>query len=118
MGVEYRTFTIFNFTQDMMILVSALAAYLTFNIIVFLIYGWDKKAARSGEWRMSESVLLWLAFLGGSLGAVLAQQLLRHKTRKQPFRTYLVSVIILQIVLCGSLIIMPHWLESVLGAVH
>ncbi|NTF32052.1 DUF1294 domain-containing protein [Rhizobium skierniewicense] len=102
----------------MMILVSALAAYLAFNIIVFLIYSWDKKAARRGEWRVRESVLLWLAFLGGSLGAVLAQQLLRHKTRKQPFRTYLISIIILQVVLCGSVIMMPHWLEAALSIVH
>ncbi|WP_412762994.1 DUF1294 domain-containing protein [Rhizobium skierniewicense] len=101
-----------------MILVSALAAYLAFNIIVFLIYGWDKKAARRVEWRVRESVLLWLAFLGGSLGAVLAQQLLRHKTRKQPFRTYLISIIVLQVVLCGSLVIMPHWLEAALSTVN
>jgi uncharacterized membrane protein YsdA (DUF1294 family) len=30
-----------------------------------------------------------MALIGGALGAVAAQQMLRHKTRKEPFRTRL-----------------------------
>jgi uncharacterized membrane protein YsdA (DUF1294 family) len=43
------------------------------------------------------------------LGAVSAQQLLRHKTRKEPFRSILISIVILQVGLVASLAIMPDW---------
>ena len=39
--------------------------------------------------RIPEKTLLRLAILGGTSGAMAAQQLLRHKTRKEPFRTQL-----------------------------
>jgi uncharacterized membrane protein YsdA (DUF1294 family) len=35
--------------------------------------------------------------MGGSLGAVTAQHMLRHKTRKQPFRGLLFAIIALHI---------------------
>ncbi|MGE7369773.1 DUF1294 domain-containing protein [Neorhizobium sp. NPDC001467] len=63
--------------------------YLLLNVVVFCVYWWDKQAAIEGEWRVREDTLLALAFFGGSLGAVTAQQLLRHKTRKEPFRSSL-----------------------------
>ena len=47
--------------------------------------------------------------VGGSLGAVSAQHLLRHKTRKEPFRSILLSIVILQSGLLASLAIMPDW---------
>ena len=87
----------------------SLATYLAFNLFVFLLYWWDKEAAKNGEWRIRESTLLWLAFLGGSAGAVCAQRLLRHKTRKEPFRSILITIIIVQIGLVVSLAIMPDW---------
>lgn len=83
--------------------------YLAFNFLVYLVYWWDKEAARNGDRRVSESTLLWLAFLGGSAGAVFAQQNLRHKTRKEPFRSILISIVVLHIGLVLSLIIMPDW---------
>lgn len=83
--------------------------YIAFNLFVFLVYWWDKEAARNGGWRIRESTLLWLAFLGGSAGAILAQQLLRHKTRKEPFRSILLSIVIVQAGLVASLAIMPDW---------
>lgn len=86
-----------------------LMTYIAFNLFVFLVYWWDKEAARNGGWRIRESTLLMLAFLGGSIGAVLAQQLLRHKTRKEPFRSILISIVILQAGLVASLAIMPDW---------
>ena len=39
--------------------------------------------------RVPERTLLNLALIGGAPGAVAAQQMLRHKTRKEPFRTQL-----------------------------
>lgn len=83
--------------------------YIAFNLFVFLVYWWDKHAARNGGWRIRESTLLWLAFLGGSVGAISAQHLLRHKTRKEPFRSILLSIVIVQAGLVASLAIMPDW---------
>lgn len=49
-------------------------------------YWHDKVSARRGEWRTSEEALIVLGVLGGWPGAIVAQQLLRHKTTKQSFR--------------------------------
>lgn len=57
----------------------------------------DKTFAQKGMGRIPESTLLLLAFFGGSLGVVSAQQIERHKTRKQPFKTYLRMILLLQI---------------------
>ncbi|MCZ7485411.1 DUF1294 domain-containing protein [Rhizobium rhizogenes] len=83
--------------------------FAAFNLVVFLVYWWDKEAARNGGWRIRESTLLGLAFLGGSVGAISAQRLLRHKTRKEPFRSILLSIVILQAGLVASVAIMPDW---------
>jgi uncharacterized membrane protein YsdA (DUF1294 family) len=59
------------------------------NAAAFVALGWDKRCATVGDRRIPERTLLGLAAIGGSLGAVAAQQLFRHKTRKEPFRTLL-----------------------------
>ena len=69
------------------VLAAIAAAYLSLGIITFAVYAWDKAAARRGAWRVPEATLHVLAVLGGWPGALAAQQVLRHKTRKQPFRT-------------------------------
>jgi uncharacterized membrane protein YsdA (DUF1294 family) len=53
---------------------------------VFFAYAFDKAAARAGRWRTAEATLLLLGLVGGWPGALLAQQLLRHKSSKAPFR--------------------------------
>ena len=60
------------------------------NVIAFLAFGWDKlQSTRPGASRIAERTLLGLALFGGALGALLGQQIFRHKTKKQPFRTLL-----------------------------
>jgi len=59
------------------------------NFICFVAFGWDKRMAVSGGWRVRESTLLSLALLGGGLGGKAAQKKFRHKTRKEPFRSVL-----------------------------
>lgn len=72
--------------------------YLTaINGITFLVFRSDKRAAIEGRRRVPEATLLQLALIGGSIGAVSAQQILRHKTRKQPFVTWLTVIVGLQI---------------------
>jgi len=63
------------------------AAYLLVSLITFTVYAFDKSAAQNGRWRTPESTLHMLSLLGGWPGAIVAQQKLRHKSRKQPFRT-------------------------------
>ena len=62
---------------------------LTINACTFAAFWRDKRAAERGRRRTPESTLLMLAILGGTSGAIAGQQVLRHKTRKEPFRTKL-----------------------------
>lgn len=61
-------------------------AYAILSLITFGCYASDKSAAQRGAWRIPESTLQLLALLGGWPGALAAQQLLRHKTRKLAFQ--------------------------------
>jgi uncharacterized membrane protein YsdA (DUF1294 family)/cold shock CspA family protein len=61
--------------------------YLVASLVAFVAYAIDKSAAQSRQWRIKESNLHILALLGGWPGALLAQKLLRHKTKKEPFQT-------------------------------
>ncbi|MDP9811737.1 uncharacterized membrane protein YsdA (DUF1294 family) [Rhizobium tibeticum] len=72
--------------------------FLALNAFVFSIYFLDKQAARDHRRRISEKTLLTLAFVGGSLGAVCAQRLLRHKTQKEPFRSILRAIVMFHMV--------------------
>lgn len=66
--------------------VSVLVFYVGATALTFVAYALDKSSARSGGWRTRESTLHVFALLGGWPGALVAQQRLRHKSRKQPFR--------------------------------
>lgn len=56
--------------------------FVLFNLITFLVFGYDKYLARTNRRRISEKTLLGLALFGGSVGAVFAQKIFRHKSRK------------------------------------
>ena len=58
------------------------------NLIAFGLFWFDKEQARAGGRRLSERSLL-LAVAYGGLCAWMGQHILRHKTRKQPFATWL-----------------------------
>ena len=55
------------------------------NIITFIIFTIDKKRAMEKKWRIPESRLLLVSFLGGSIGGLLGMMILRHKTKKPKF---------------------------------
>ena len=76
------------------------AWYGAVSLVAFAAYGLDKRAAKRGGPRTSESSLLMTGFVGGWPGALVAQQLFRHKTRKRSFRrafwlTVVVNVLVL-----------------------
>ncbi|WON78170.1 DUF1294 domain-containing protein [Serratia sp. UGAL515B_01] len=74
---------------------SLLMWFLSVNLLTFLIYGVDKLAACKGWLRVPEITLLLFGVLGGWMGGVLAQQLFRHKTQKQPFATQFIFSVVL-----------------------
>ena len=62
-------------------------AYLVLSFACLATYAADKSAARDGRWRTPEQSLLLLGLVGGWPGAIVAQQLLRHKAKKASFQS-------------------------------
>ena len=62
-----------------------LEVYIGLSIVAFLAYALDKSAAINGRRRTPEKTLHLLGLAGGWPGALLAQQLLRHKCSKGSF---------------------------------
>jgi uncharacterized membrane protein YsdA (DUF1294 family) len=62
-------------------------------------YALDKSAAKNGAWRTQESTLHLLSLAGGWPGALIAQQKLRHKSKKQTFRAVFWVTVLLN---CGA----------------
>ncbi|NUU36689.1 DUF1294 domain-containing protein [Pseudomonas sp. C2B4] len=72
-----------------------LAAYGVVSVLAFLLYWSDKRKARADHWRTPENVLHALEFAGGWPGALLAQQVFRHKTRKVSFQLVFWLIVLL-----------------------
>ena len=81
---------------------SLLLSVLAINLITFVIYWFDKWMARSGSWRIPELALWCLAALGGSIGALMAIELLHHKNKKLSFQLVLWLIILIQLALAGG----------------
>ena len=60
--------------------------YLVASAFTFAVYAADKAAARRGARRTPESALHLLSVAGGWPGALIAQQVLRHKSSKGAFQ--------------------------------
>lgn len=61
------------------------AALVVMSIIAFVAFGIDKYRARHDRWRIPESTLLLLAFLGGAVGAFAGMRTFHHKTLHKRF---------------------------------
>ena len=72
-----------------------LLLYLAASAASIVVYAVDKSAARDGRWRVSESTLHLLAIVGGWPGALLAQQVFRHKSRKPSFQAAFLLTVVL-----------------------
>lgn len=64
-----------------------LGLYCGTSLITYAAYALDKSAARNDRWRIQERTLHLLALVGGWPGALVAQTLLRHKSKKPSFQT-------------------------------
>lgn len=85
--------------------------YLLFvNGVSWLAFAIDKRRARMGKWRLSEAALLAWAAIGGSLGAIAARRVFRHKTRKEPFGSRLKRIVQGQLLLLMALTLV--WLTN------
>ncbi|MBV8605390.1 MAG: DUF1294 domain-containing protein [Pelomonas sp.] len=67
------------------------------SALAFIAYVVDKWAARAGASRISESALLTLGLLCGWPGALLGQQLLRHKTAKPGYLAVFWASVVLNV---------------------
>ncbi len=79
------------------------------NLLAFGLFWFDKSQARTHGWRVSERLLLLFSLAGG-VGAWMGQHILRHKTRKEPFRTLLGIVIVIH--LAGVAILFLYLLHA------
>lgn len=77
-----------------------LGLYAVASLVAFIAYGVDKSAARNGRWRTKESTLHMLGLVGGWPGALLAQRVYRHKSKKQEFQVVFWLTVFLN---CGVL---------------
>jgi len=66
------------------------------SIIAFAAYGIDKRKAEKNKWRIPESVLIMLAVLGGSVGALAGMLVFHHKTKKAKFVIGIPVILLLQ----------------------
>ncbi|POA30794.1 MULTISPECIES: DUF1294 domain-containing protein [unclassified Pseudomonas] len=72
-----------------------LAAYGIVSLLAFLLYWSDKRKARADSWRTPEKVLHAIELAGGWPGALLAQQVFRHKTRKVSYQLVFWIIVLL-----------------------
>jgi len=75
-----------------------LYAYLIgISTITLLFYAYDKFQAKHGGFRIPEIILHIITLAGGTPGALLGQQVFRHKTTKRSFRLWFYLTILLQV---------------------
>ncbi|WP_461476682.1 DUF1294 domain-containing protein [Microbacterium sp. HJ5] len=100
------------------------ALYAVTSILAFAAYGLDKRAARRNGQRVSEQALLTLGLVGGWPGALVAQQVFRHKTRKRTFRRAFWRTVVLNVLLVAAFLTLatlrgwdlePAWLTDLPG---
>ncbi len=78
--------------------------YLIINIIAFLAFGYDKLAAKTDQWRLSEKNLMLLALIGGFVGTMAGKIIFHHKTLKKEFALVALISSLVHIWIIGSYI--------------
>lgn len=76
-----------------------LSVLLVWNIVVLLVYGFDKHKAIRHKRRISEKALLLQTIIFGGIGAFLGGRLFRHKINKWYFKLCWLLGIVIDVVL-------------------
>ena len=80
------------------------------NAVTFIAYGVDKRAAIKHSWRVPEVRLHALEFLGGWIGAFLAQKFFHHKSKKRSYQAMFWFMLVLQ---GAAVYIILHYLRLI-----
>lgn len=88
-------------TQTLLLYLAAI------NLLTFIIYGIDKLAAIKSWRRIPEAFLLWIAVLGGSIGALLGMKIWHHKTLHKKFKYGVPVIILVQLIIAGYIFLTP-----------
>jgi uncharacterized repeat protein (TIGR01451 family) len=81
-----------------------LIVYPAMTLLTFVLYADDKSRAIKGQWRRPEAMLHLCELIGGWLGAFIAQQKLRHKSRKVSYQ------IVFWVIVSAHIVIWVDWL--------
>lgn len=92
---ENITFAFWKFFEKYKILTIYLGIV---NLVTFVVFAIDKWKAVRQKSRIKIVTLLGLAFVGGSLGGLIAMYLFRHKTTKDYFTVGIPLIMVMQIV--------------------
>ncbi|WP_430644891.1 DUF1294 domain-containing protein [Agromyces sp. GXS1127] len=76
------------------------------SLVAFAAYGIDKAAAKRSAPRVPEQTLHLIDLAGGWPGALVSQQLFRHKTRKRTFRRAFWGTVVLNVLLVAALVVL------------
>jgi len=87
--------------------------YPAMSVATYFLYLLDKRAALAGTWRVREATLLIAGLLGGWPGGAIAQQVLRHKTRKWDFQAAFWCLAVLNV----AIFVLLVWYPDVVAAV-
>lgn len=77
--------------------------YALASLVTFLVYAFDKSAAQNNRQRTPEKTLHLLALIGGWPGALAAQRMFRHKSKKAEFQDAFWLTVIVNSVALGWL---------------
>lgn len=83
--------------------------YMAMGIMTYFVYSEDKSKAIDNERRTSEQLLLTLSLFGGWIGALIAQQKFRHKTKKISFQISFWTTVFFNILLLSSAFRIIHF---------
>jgi uncharacterized membrane protein YsdA (DUF1294 family)/cold shock CspA family protein len=75
-----------------------LILYPVMSFLTFTLYADDKSRAKQGRWRVSEKTLHLCEFMGGWLGAFIAQRRLRHKSSKVSYQIVFWVIVAIHII--------------------
>ncbi len=88
------------------LIIALLALYFIINLTAFILFGVDKRRARRHMWRVSESTLMTVSALGGTLGALLGMRVFHHKTKHRKFTIGVPLLLFLQM---AAVVLLIFW---------